>query len=322
MEKKYQVFISSTFADLEEERKGVMEAIIDLGCFPAGMELFPASDKEQFEYIKSVIDESDYYVIIVAGRYGSLAEDGVSYTEKEFDYACKQGIPILAFVKKDISEIPINKSETDSDKKLKLEQFREKVLIGRLAKFWDNGEELKYKLSSSLSREMKMNPRIGWIRGDSSSDIEVYKIIENLKENNKKLQEENNQLLRLQTEKRNDGEKLLVDESKKKINSFFKINIVDDENYSEKVITSIKEIINTVGYNLMSPFDSKILNDLITRAFAKNYYNELHVEMKDMQQIILKMMALKIIEVTGYDIDDEMETTDIGKELILSMVKF
>lgn len=64
MEKRYQIFISSTFADLEEERKEVMEAIINLDCFPAGIEMFPAVDIEQFEYIKSIIDQSDYYILI------------------------------------------------------------------------------------------------------------------------------------------------------------------------------------------------------------------------------------------------------------------
>jgi len=61
MDKRFQVFISSTFADLEEDKKEVMEAIINLDCFPAGMEMFPATDTEQFEYIKSIIDASDYY---------------------------------------------------------------------------------------------------------------------------------------------------------------------------------------------------------------------------------------------------------------------
>ena len=81
MDKRYQVFISSTFADLQEERKEVMEAIINLNCFPAGMEMFPAADIEQFDYIKTIIDESDYYVLVLAGRYGSLAADGKSYTD-------------------------------------------------------------------------------------------------------------------------------------------------------------------------------------------------------------------------------------------------
>ena len=119
MEKRYQIFISSTFADLEEERKGVMEAIISLNCFPAGMEMFPATDTEQFEYIKTIIDESDYYVLIIAGRYGSVAEDGVSYTEKEFDYAKEKGVPILTFIKKNIEIIPASKTDQDNKKKKK-----------------------------------------------------------------------------------------------------------------------------------------------------------------------------------------------------------
>ena len=76
-EKRYQIFISSTYSDLLEERRAVMDAILDLKCFPSGMEMFPAVDMEQFEYIKQIIDESDYYVLLLAGRYGSTAPDGI-----------------------------------------------------------------------------------------------------------------------------------------------------------------------------------------------------------------------------------------------------
>lgn len=38
MEKKYQVFVSSTYEDLQEERKKVMEALLQMNCFPVGME--------------------------------------------------------------------------------------------------------------------------------------------------------------------------------------------------------------------------------------------------------------------------------------------
>ena len=86
-QKRYQVFISSTFSDLKNERLAVINQLLAINCIPVGMELFPAADEEQFEYIKKLIDESDYYVVIIAGRYGSLADDGFSYTEKEYDYA-------------------------------------------------------------------------------------------------------------------------------------------------------------------------------------------------------------------------------------------
>jgi len=50
--KKYQVFVSSTFADLKEERAKVIQTLMELDCIPAGMELFPAIDEEQFNFIK------------------------------------------------------------------------------------------------------------------------------------------------------------------------------------------------------------------------------------------------------------------------------
>ena len=82
MEKRYQVFVSSTFADLKEERRRVMQALMEMDCIPAGMELFPAADEEQWVFIRRVIDDCDYYLLIVGGRYGSVTPEGVSYAER------------------------------------------------------------------------------------------------------------------------------------------------------------------------------------------------------------------------------------------------
>lgn len=53
MEKKYQVFISSTYEDLKEERKKVQDTILSMNQFPVGMEIFSAADEEQWEKSKS-----------------------------------------------------------------------------------------------------------------------------------------------------------------------------------------------------------------------------------------------------------------------------
>src|SRR5580658_5329998 len=113
MDKKYQVFISSTFSDLTSERQDTIRSVLDLGHIPAGMEIFPAADSEQFEYIKKVIDECDYYVLIVGARYGSVDTSGISFTEKEYDYANEKKIPVLIFPHGDIGSISIAKSDTD-----------------------------------------------------------------------------------------------------------------------------------------------------------------------------------------------------------------
>jgi hypothetical protein len=82
-EKKYQVFVSSTYNDLVQERAAIIRTLMELDCIPCGMEAFPAVDDEQFEFIKKIIDDCDYYVLLVGGRYGSTHEDGISYTQKE-----------------------------------------------------------------------------------------------------------------------------------------------------------------------------------------------------------------------------------------------
>ena len=125
-QKKYQVFISSTFKDLAEERQDTLKSVLDMGHIPSGMEIFPAVDIEQFEYIKKIIDECDYYVLIVGARYGSVDQAGVSYTEKEYRYAVSQKKTVLAFIHNDLGSIPTNKTDGDQLLQEKLASFRKK----------------------------------------------------------------------------------------------------------------------------------------------------------------------------------------------------
>ena len=71
MDKRYQVFVSSTYEDLIEERLEVMKALLELDCIPCGMEYFPAANEDQWTFIKKLIDVCDYYVVIIGGKYGS-----------------------------------------------------------------------------------------------------------------------------------------------------------------------------------------------------------------------------------------------------------
>lgn len=146
-DKRYQIFISSTYADLKKERLAVLNSLLSMNCVPVGMELFPSSNNEQFEYIKRLIDSSDYYVVIIAGRYGSLAADGLSYTEKEFDYALAQGVPIYAF----IHEHPENLATKRVDEYQKeLKAFKKKAETGRLVQYWTTPSNLATKVATSL----------------------------------------------------------------------------------------------------------------------------------------------------------------------------
>ncbi len=188
-EKKYQVFISSTYEDLKEERKAVEQTIIRAGDFPVGMEAFPAADEEQFEFIKTIISQCDYYVLIVAGRYGSLASDGKSYTEKEFDYAAEIGVPILVMLREERDELAAKKTEDDPEKRVKLEKFIAAASNGRLRSSWKTTDGLKLAVREALDHAKATKHRPGWIRGNQSSSYDTLEKLVAIQEENQLLKQ-------------------------------------------------------------------------------------------------------------------------------------
>lgn len=172
MEKKYQVFISSTYEDLKDERLGVIASLLTANCIPVGMEQFTASGLSQWEYIKTMIDMSDYYILILAGRYGSVElESGLGYTEKEFDYAVNKNIPILAFLYSDINKLPVEKRDSDHALWERIDKFREKAKSsGYTVDHYSSVDELKYKVNAAINNAIKWTPAIGLVRADSISD--------------------------------------------------------------------------------------------------------------------------------------------------------
>jgi hypothetical protein len=163
MEKRYQVFVSSTYSDLVDERAEVMQALLELDCMPAGMELFPAANDDQWTWIKKVVDQSDYYMVIIGGRYGSVsAVTGMSYTEMEYRYAVECGKPVIGFLHEDPSSISSGKTEQDAGARERLVDFRD-LVQKRLCKFYWSPADLGAKVSRSLTQLIRQYPALGWI---------------------------------------------------------------------------------------------------------------------------------------------------------------
>lgn len=165
MERRYQVFLSSTYEDLQEERLGVMKILLELDCIPCGMEYFPAASEDQWSYIRNLIASCDYYLVVVAGRYGSTDSTGLSFTEREYDLAVELGVPTLAFVHSNPESLLVGKVEKGQRAQNRLDRFRKK-LRAKLCKGWSTRQELGSVVSTSLTQLIKRHPRIGWVRGD------------------------------------------------------------------------------------------------------------------------------------------------------------
>ncbi|MBL4571868.1 MAG: DUF4062 domain-containing protein [Gammaproteobacteria bacterium] len=195
MKKKLQVFISSTYHDLPEERQAAVRAVLKAGHIPAGMELFTAGDKSQMETINRWIAESDVYMLILGGRYGSLEPTtGVSYTELEYDYAVEQEKPLFAIViEEDALEGKIKEQgssilEKENPKQLKM--FREKVL-SNISSFFVDSKDIKLCIYESLSDFAETRDLTGWVSGKEIPDTKAFlEEISRLINENEELKEE------------------------------------------------------------------------------------------------------------------------------------
>lgn len=174
MDKRYQVFVSSTYEDLQEERQEVMHALLELECIPSGMEIFPAASEDQWTVITRVIDDCDYYVVIVGGRYGTVDKTGMSYTEREYRYALQKRKPVIGFLHRAPGDLPAKKREESEEKKKKLEALRE-LVSQKLCQFWENPTDLGSKVSRSLIRLIKQHPGVGWVRADQVPSEDISK---------------------------------------------------------------------------------------------------------------------------------------------------
>ena len=189
MDKRYQVFVSSTYEDLKEERAEVMQALLELDCIPSGMELFPASSDDQWTLIKKVIDDCDYYLLIIGGRYGSTNDDGKSYTQMEFEYALETGKPIISFLPQNPERIESGKTDRDPNKEEKLNQFKE-LAKRKMIKYWENAADLGSKVSRSMIKLIKEFPAEGWVKSGSAIDEKSVHEIAKLQKEISELKEE------------------------------------------------------------------------------------------------------------------------------------
>ncbi len=185
---KYQVFLSSTYSDLVDERESIIKAILEMYHIPIGMEMFSAEDEDQWEIIRRTIEVSDYYVLVLGMRYGSKTSEGISFTQKEYEYALEKNIPILAFVMKDT--VSLSKDKWDDDLS-EIKKFRELVLTNfKMAQFWETKDQLIISVSISLMKQIMQKPGIGWVRGDKARAEEALsKELTALSKENRELRE-------------------------------------------------------------------------------------------------------------------------------------
>lgn len=325
MQKKYQIFVSSTFRDLVDERQDAIRNILDLGHIPAGMELFPAADTEQLTYIKKVIDECDYYVLIMGGRYGSLDAEGISFTEREYDYAVETGKVVLAFVHGDTASIPVGKSDTAPRLVDGLNQFRQKVMAGRLVREWTTREALEPMVLKAIVNAINTYPAVGWVRGDAVASQDVLMQINELRIENDRVNKEN-RTLRASLTPKIEGLASLDDSIKIRYTYTSHYRGGSSTEKGDRTLTW-KDVFKAIGPRLMSPSVPTSISTALSIYLKENKGSSQSVSVLTSDMSIIKSHFIALGLIRSYNakainagITEFLELTELGRARLTELL--
>ena len=307
MKKKLQIFISSTYTDLQEERQAAVEAILNAGHIPAGMELFSASNDSQLDTVKRWIEESDIYLLILGGRYGSLEpKSQYSYTQIEYEFALERGIPLFAVVISDDAlqaNVKMHGTQViELENRDKYDEFKRSV-ISRVCRFFNDTKDIKLAIHETLADFQRRYQFSGWVSGKKVMDFT------GLVEENRKLLKENSALNTKLAKLSNEKKALLDSADYNEIkNALTKTDI--------KIPADLAKVTEKANVDLLTLFianKDRLAIGVTNRAGTDNHETFLFYK------VASKLITFGLVEkvkVTGKVLWDKLQTSKVGHEFI------
>jgi hypothetical protein len=272
------------------------------------MESFPASSDEPFEYIKPIIELSDYFVLIIGSRYGAAHPSGKSYTEMELDYAVSLNIPVLVF---DVDQVAAKGRVTvdvDNEKAKKLATLREKASTGRMVAYWKAGADLCALVVQAVSFEEKRKPRAGWIR---SEDVDIQSLLLENRDLKEKTDILNSML--------SNEETMSLDEMKNELSIDMKATALVDEEFHDVTVPLYRVLrLEPVFANLSkSSFEASV--QVVVESFLEKMLNITDITAKiDYFTTDPMLLHLRRLKVINFDVGEDMSKLTKGVNWILA----
>ncbi len=163
-------FISSTFIDLKDYRKTIIEKIKSKKGQINAQEFFGSRSDSALETMLKELEKSDVVILILAHRYGSIDEEsGKSFTQIEYEKAKELNKHIFAYIIENTYKFNPEYID-DKEKKEKLTAFKDLVRNprnGLTVSTFTSEEDLANKVILDLTREL---PKYEFILGGEQKE--------------------------------------------------------------------------------------------------------------------------------------------------------
>ncbi|WP_347456026.1 DUF4062 domain-containing protein [Acinetobacter thermotolerans] len=169
LDKRYQVFISTSGQDMQPERIILAQTLVGMGFFSWGLEQrTPLSTA----FARRQIDDCDYVVILLGSQYGEQSVSGVGYMHLEYIYAVSKQKPVIVFMHDD----PDSRDESLHDAKPELrEKFNEfrKLLQNEVDQIFTyrSLRDLEMAVRLNMPQMLERYPVTGWVRPQNTQAL-------------------------------------------------------------------------------------------------------------------------------------------------------
>lgn len=169
LDKRYQVFISTSGSEMQPERMTLSQTLIGMGFFSWGLEQrTPLSTA----FARRQIDDCDYVIMLLGSQYGEQSVSGVGYMHLEYIYAVTKQKPIIVFMHDDPESRDVSLHDDKPELKEKFKDFR-KLLQNDVEQVFTYRtlRDLELAVRFNMPQMLERYPVQGWVRPQNTQSL-------------------------------------------------------------------------------------------------------------------------------------------------------
>jgi hypothetical protein len=169
LDKRYQVFISTSGAEMQPERIILSQTLVGMGFFSWGLEQRTPLNTA---FARRQIDDCDYVVILLGSQYGEQSVSGVGYMHLEYIYAVTKQKPIIVFMHDDPASRDLSLHDAKPELREKFKEFRQLLQQEVDQVFtYRSLRDLEMAVRFNMSQMLERYPVTGWVRPQNTQAL-------------------------------------------------------------------------------------------------------------------------------------------------------